>query len=107
MERGNMTIYKDTGCTLSPKCTECLIPLEKCPAQKTSERQGHPQGTLRQDVREQLAATRLTLGGDITDEGSPLNLQWKKYWADKGIEEASPNGEPLSSPQQAEGCPAE
>jgi len=63
----------------------CPLPLKDCPEQKKNERQGHPQGTTRQDVADKLRAMRLELGGDINDEGSPMNLRWRKYWADRGV----------------------
>lgn len=83
MERGNMTQYRDTGCKLSPKCTECPISLERCPEQIES-RQWH-QGELNPKAVKHLKELRIAAGGDILDEGSPMNLRWKKYWADKGV----------------------
>ena len=83
MERGNVTMYKDTGCELSPKCTECLVLLERCPEQMES-RQWH-QGELSPGVVRRLTALRVAAGGDILDGGSPMNLRWKKYWADRRV----------------------
>lgn len=79
MKRGNMTVYEDTGCRLSPKCTECLIPLERCPANEPDNH--HPQGELSGKARKRLQELRIGVGGDILDEGSPMNLRWRKYWA--------------------------
>jgi hypothetical protein len=76
-------IYKDTGCELHPTCCDCTIPLERCPAQ--IEARHWIQGELDPRVVKHLTALRIAAGGDILDEGSPMNLRWKKYWAEKGI----------------------
>jgi len=69
-------IYKDTGCELSTKCTECPTPLSRCPLEMESK--GWIQGQLRPDVVRKLTLLRLAEGGDVCDEGSPANLRWKK-----------------------------
>jgi len=76
-------IYRDTGCELWSKCTTCPIPLGRCPENK-EPRQGR-WGELNPRAAKKLESLRLAAGGDICDEGSPMNLKWKKYWADKGV----------------------
>jgi len=47
-------------------------------------RQWH-QGELSPGVVRRLTALRVAAGGDILDEGSPMNLRWKKHWAGRGV----------------------
>ncbi len=76
-------IYRDTGCKLWPKCTDCPIDLDRCPENRESRQSRW--GELNPKVAKGLEALRIVAGGDILDEGSPMNLRWKKYWADKGV----------------------
>ena len=75
-------IYKDTGCELSPKCLTCLIESDRCPENKVPRQQAR-QGELSLKAIRQLEALRIAAGGDICDEGSPMNIRWKKYWGNE------------------------